>query len=102
MLTRLGIRTGSKLTHAQEMTLQDYLNMQEFVNQLPSPQTKTETASPRTAEYAMMKELYGCMPCSVHVLTTPTNSSAPHKRSSLSLVAEWTCRNVVQGSGRGD
>jgi len=40
-----------------EMTLQDHLNMQEFINQLPSPHSKTQTDSPRTAEYAMMKEL---------------------------------------------
>ena len=53
------IRGDSQLIHAQEMTFQDHLNMQEFLNQLPSPHSKTQTASPRTAEYAMMKELYG-------------------------------------------
>merc|ERR1712224_1030250 len=38
------------------MTYQDHLNMQEFLNQLPSPKTP-KVDSPRTANYAMMNEL---------------------------------------------
>jgi len=38
------------------MSYEDHLNMQEFVNNLPSPQVP-KTASPKNPDYAMMQEL---------------------------------------------
>ena len=46
------------MTHPQGMTYEDHVNMQEFVNNLPSPKVP-KTASPKNPDYAMMQELYG-------------------------------------------